>query len=91
MRWLVVGVVFCATLATASAQAPQRCHEYHRYYRSVDGSMAVVSAQAFDDPSQFAFVSEIYTDNQPANYAFANETKRMTGDEFLAAFMASKH
>src|SRR5262245_44552445 len=47
------------------------------FWRSVDGKMAVVSAQAFDDPSQFALVSEIFTDDQPGNYAFSNETTRM--------------
>jgi hypothetical protein len=55
-----------------------------------DGSANVVAAQAFDDPSGFALVSEIFTDEQPATYAFANHTKRQTGAEFFAAFMASK-
>ncbi|MET0181361.1 MAG: GFA family protein [Caulobacterales bacterium] len=49
---------------------------------------AAISAQAFDDPGRFAFVNEIFVDEQPANYAFANKTKRMTGAEFLAAFQA---
>jgi hypothetical protein len=60
------------------------------FWRMQDGSHNVVSVQTFDDPGQFAFVSEIYTDEQPRNYAFSNSTKRMTGEEFLAAFMASK-
>jgi hypothetical protein len=50
--------------------------------------MAVVSAQAFDDPSQFKLASEIFIDDQPGNYAFANQTTRMTGQEFIAQFMA---
>jgi hypothetical protein len=60
------------------------------FWRANDGSMAVVAAQAFDDPAQFALVSEIYIDNQPGNYAFANHTTRMTGAEFMAVFMASQ-
>lgn len=60
------------------------------FWRMQDGSHNVVSTQLFDDPGQFAFVSEIYTDEQPRNYAFSNSTKRMTSEEFLAAFMASK-
>ena len=61
-------------------------------WRLQDHSVSVISAQAFNDPGQFAFVSEIYTDEQPANFAFADadKRKRMTGEEFLAAFMASK-
>ena len=60
------------------------------FWRMQDGSANVVAAQAFDDPSGFALVSEIFTDEQPATYAFANHTKRQTGAEFFAAFMASK-
>lgn len=60
------------------------------FWRMRTAAHAVVSAQAFDNSGQFAFVSEIYTDENPGNYAFANETKRMTGPEFIAAFMTSK-
>ena len=62
------------------------------FWRTQDHSVSVVSAQAFDDPAQFAFTSEIYIDSQPSNYAFADadKRKRMTAEQFLAAFMASK-
>jgi hypothetical protein len=60
------------------------------FWRMQDGSHSVVSAQAFDNPEQFAFVSEIYIDEQPGNYRFDNETRRMTSAEFLQAFMGSK-
>ncbi len=55
-------------------------------WRMADGSHVSVSAQAFDDPSVFKFTSEIFVDEQPANYAFANETRRMTGPEVIAYF-----
>ncbi|MEJ8474323.1 GFA family protein [Roseibium algae] len=55
-------------------------------WRMQDGSHNSVSAQAFDDPSQFKFTSEIFVDEQPANYAFANDTKRMTGPEVFALY-----
>lgn len=54
------------------------------FWRMRDGSDTVVSAQAFDDPSVFQFTSEIFVDEQPENYAFANETRRLTGPEFVA-------
>jgi hypothetical protein len=60
------------------------------FWRMQDGSFGAVSIQAFDDPGQFAFVSEIYVDEQPSNYAFANKTKRQTSQEFLDAFSAGK-
>jgi hypothetical protein len=60
------------------------------FWRMQDGTHSVVAAQLFENPEQFAFASEIFTEDQPGNYAFANATKRMTGREFMAAFMASK-
>ena len=50
----------------------------------------VVAAQAFDDPSQFTFNSEIFIDDKPGNYAFANQTKKMTGAEFIAQFAGTQ-
>ncbi|MEJ8574658.1 GFA family protein [Microbaculum marinum] len=64
--------VFCKTCGTTL------------FWRMQDGSEYAVSAQAFDDPAQFRFVSEIFVDEQPPNYAFANETRKMTGPEFIA-------
>ena len=49
---------------------------------------AAISLQAFEKPEQFAFASEIFVDEQPSNYAFANKTKRMSGAEVIAAFEA---
>ncbi len=46
----------------------------------------VVSVEAFDDTSDFRLVSEIFVDEKPAHYAFANDTKKMTGAEVMAAF-----
>lgn len=59
------------------------------FWRMQGGAHAAVSVQAFEQPEQFAFVSEIFVDEQPASYAFANKTKRMTGAEVIAAFQAS--
>ncbi len=59
------------------------------FWRLQGGALHVVSAQAFDDPGAFKFVSEIFVDEQPANYCFANDAKRLTGPEFIAAFVAS--
>lgn len=55
-------------------------------WRMADGSHANVAAQAFDDPSVFALTSEIFVDEQPDNYAFANDTRRLTGPEVIALF-----
>lgn len=55
-------------------------------WRMQDGSAAVVSYQALDKPTGFTFASEIFVDDKPAVYDFANPTKKMTGAEFIAAF-----
>ena len=56
------------------------------FWRLKSGGMTVVSAQAFDDPSVFAFASEIYVDAKPDNYAFAGDRVRLTGAEVEARF-----
>jgi hypothetical protein len=55
-------------------------------WRMADGSHVSIAAQAFDDPAVFKFTSEIFVDEQPDNYAFANDTRRMTGPEVIAYF-----
>jgi hypothetical protein len=66
--------VFCKTCGSTIA------------WRLQDGSHTSLSAQAFDDPSVFKFKTEIFVDEQPDNYAFANETTRMTGPEVFAMY-----
>ena len=45
-----------------------------------------LSAGALDDQSRLALTTEIFIDEKPLYYAFANETKKMTGAEVVAAF-----
>ena len=49
-----------------------------------------VSTEAFDDTGDFRLVREIYVEEKPAHYAFANDTKKMTGAEVMAEFGASQ-
>jgi hypothetical protein len=65
---------FCKTCGTAL------------FYRLVDKDFYAVSAEAFDDRSAFTLASEIFIDEKPAYYAFANPTKKMTGAEVFAEF-----
>lgn len=45
----------------------------------------IPSAGSLDDPSAFTNIErEIFTDEQPAFYAFAGDQPRMTGPEFIA-------
>ncbi len=58
------------------------------FWRMRDGTNVAVSMQAFDDPEAFRFSSEIFIDEKPANYAFANDTKKQTGAELFAQLEA---
>ncbi|PWU73731.1 aldehyde-activating protein [Ochrobactrum sp. POC9] len=60
------------------------------FWRGIHDGMTVVSMQAFAEPERFHFAEEIFIDNKPANYDFANDTHRMTGEEFLAALAAKQ-
>ena len=55
-------------------------------WRSKDGEHVMVSAQAFDEPGAFTFASEIFYDQKPPNYAFANDTQKMTAAEVFALY-----
>lgn len=53
------------------------------FWRGREDGVSHVSIQVFDDPSVFAFEYEIFIDEKPSNYAFANDTHKMTGAEFV--------
>ncbi|MDQ0316288.1 GFA family protein [Amorphus orientalis] len=55
-------------------------------YRTRDGSFVTLSAFAFDEPLSEPLGVEVYIDSKPATYAFAGETKKMTGAELMAMF-----
>ncbi|HWV41148.1 GFA family protein [Pseudorhodoplanes sp.] len=56
------------------------------YYRLIDKDMYFVSAEAFDDVKTLAFTSQVFIDEKPAYYDFANKTHNMTGAEVFALF-----
>lgn len=55
-------------------------------WRMKTGEHFALSVQAFDDPGAFKFTSQIFVDEKPDTYAFADETINMTGAEFFASF-----
>ena len=59
-------------------------------WRSKDGAHHAVSVQSFDDPSSFRFASQIFIDEKPTNYSFAEATKNMTGPEFIAMITSAE-
>ncbi len=56
------------------------------YYRLVEQNQHYVSAEAFDDRAGYALTHQVFIDEKPAYYDFANKTHDMTGAEVFAAF-----
>jgi hypothetical protein len=54
------------------------------------GDHVAVAMQSFDDMSSFTFHEEIFIDEKPAQYAFAGDRPRLTGEEVLARFRAQQ-
>lgn len=56
------------------------------FYRLIGREFYAVSVEACDENADFVFASQIFIDEKPAYYDFANETQTMTGAEVIAAF-----
>ena len=56
------------------------------YWRLSGTDQYAISAGTLDDKTRLALTSEIFIDEKPAYYAFANDTKKLTGEEVMAAF-----
>jgi hypothetical protein len=55
-------------------------------WRTKDGASNQVSLQAVETPEAFVLDHELFVDVKPQGYAFAGETKKMTGAEVFAMF-----
>ncbi len=56
------------------------------FYRIVDSDRYIIPAGAFDDQSGFEMASQIFIDDKPGYYDFANQTRMMTGAEVFAMY-----
>ena len=56
------------------------------FYRLVAQNYYVVSAEAFDDTTGFELTGQVFVDEKPPYYDFANKTAMMTGAEVFALF-----
>ncbi len=61
------------------------------YWRLSGSDEYGISAGALDDQSGLTLATEIFIEEKPAYYTFANQTKKMTGEEVMAAFAAEKN
>ena len=54
------------------------------FYRFKENQRYMVSASLFDH--QFDFTKQVFIEEQPKYYRFANETVKLTGEELFALF-----
>ncbi len=57
------------------------------FWRARDGSYTGISACTLDNSDGLNFSMEVFIDEKPEFYAFANETKKLTGKELFDMFM----
>lgn len=62
----------------------------HLFYRLKASSQYVVPVGLFDDHPDALFESQIFIDEKPDYYAFANQTANMTGAEVFAKYGPSE-
>jgi len=56
------------------------------FYRLVESDVHVMSPGSLDDQSELSLTSQIFIDEKPDWYEFANETEKMTGAEVFAKY-----
>lgn len=61
----------------------------HLFYRLKEGGLYAVPVGLFDDSEPFVFDHQVFIDEKPAFYAFANETRNLAGAELFAQHDAS--
>ncbi len=66
--------VFCKICGTSVAWRLQQGGEYH------------LSAQLFEETANYPLGLQVFIDEKPDNYNFAEKTKTMTGEEVFAMF-----
>ncbi|MGF1481776.1 MAG: GFA family protein [Cyanophyceae cyanobacterium] len=65
----------------------QRCGS-HLFYRLKQNSQYYIPVGLFDNSEGLVLRHQVFIDEKPEYYAFANETKNMTGAEVFAQFEA---
>lgn len=61
----------------------------HLFYRIKSSGQHIVPVGLFEDSDSFEFRSQVFVDERPDYYEFANKTKNLTGAEIFAMFESS--
>lgn len=60
----------------------------HLFYRIKETGQHMIPVGLFDDEDNLAFDNQVFIDEKPAFYRFADKTNEMTGAELFAKFGA---
>lgn len=58
----------------------------HLFYKLKAGGFHAISAGLFNDSGSWPFELQVFIDDKPGNYTFANKTREMTGEEVVKLF-----
>ncbi len=61
----------------------------HLFYRLKKSGQHMIPVGLFEDTEDLVFKSQVFIDEKPGYYEFANETKDLTGAEIFAMFGSS--
>ncbi|MBB4284622.1 GFA family protein [Roseospira goensis] len=75
-----------------SSERAERCFCKHcgtsLFYYSIKKGQTVLNLGAFDDQDDFTMESQIFIDEKPPGYSFANETPTLTAADVYALYAA---
>jgi hypothetical protein len=60
----------------------------HLFYRIKESQQYVLPVGLFDEDKRLTFEDQIFIDEKPSFYDFANKTNNMTGEEVFAKYMS---
>lgn len=63
-----------------------KCCGSHLFYRLKADGLYMVAAGLFDDESAMVLASQVFIDEKPAFYDFANHTRNITGEKLFSLY-----
>jgi len=61
----------------------------HLFYRIKETGQHMMPVGIFEDNEKFVFENQVFIDEKPSFYRFANETRNLTGAEVFAMYGSS--
>lgn len=58
----------------------------HLFYRFLDGGNYILSTGSLDNADAFELSQQIFIEEKPAYYSYANETENLTGEQVFAMY-----